>query len=300
TLAFGYAHLPAGHADDEDSLHAARARLESGLVYAGFVAIRDPLRDDVKDAVAQCRSAGIEVKMITGDNVETARAIGAEIGLLDKRDAIIMTSDEFSRLTDEQVKDRLPHLGILARARPLDQFRMVKLLQEQNHVVAVTGDGTNDAPALKKSDVGLAMGRSGTEVAKEASKIVLLDDAFSTIVKAVHWGRSLYENIQRFIPFQLTSNASALVIAFLCPLLGFRPPFTVLQLLWINVIMDTLASIALCSEPPRPGLMRLRPKRRDEDILTKPMLRNILATAAFFVVVMMTLLLGMRWGDWFR
>src|SRR6202040_1883479 len=136
---------------------------------------------------------------------------------------IVMTSDEFTRLTDEQLKDRLPHLRILARARPLDKFRMVKMLQEQGEVVAVTGDGTNDAPALKKADVGLAMGRAGTEVAKEASKIILLDDAFSTIVKAVHWGRSLYENIQRFIQFQLTINVSALVIAFLGPFFGVKP-----------------------------------------------------------------------------
>ena len=151
---------------------------------------------------------------------------------------------------------------------------MVELLQEQKHVVAVTGDGTNDAPALKKADVGLAMGIAGTEVAKEASKIVLLDDSFATIVKAVHWGRSLYENIQRFIQFQLTINVSALTIAFLGPFLGVKPPFTVLQLLWINVIMDTFASIALCSEPPRPGVMRLPPKRRDENILTPAMLRH--------------------------
>jgi Ca2+-transporting ATPase len=175
---------------------------------------------------------------------------------------------------------------------------MVKLLLELGEVVAVTGDGTNDAPALKKADVGLAMGRAGTEVAKEASKIVLLDDAFSTIVKAVHWGRSLYENIQRFIQFQLTINVSALIIAFLGPFFGVKPPFTILQLLWINVIMDTLASIALCSEPPRPGLMRLPPKRRQDSIVTRPMLRTIFTTAAFFVVVMMTLLLGMENGWW--
>src|SRR5438270_7035101 len=199
--------------------------------------------------------------MITGDNVETARAIGYEIGLvaapdepIDVPGGPILTSARFNELTDDELKKHLPSLTILARARPLDKFRMVKLLQELGEVVAVTGDGTNDAPALKKADVGLAMGIAGTEVSKEASKIILLDDAFSTIVKAVHWGRSLYENIQRFLQFQLTINVSALAITFLGPFFGVRPPFTILQLLWINVIMDTFASIALRSEPPRPGL----------------------------------------------
>jgi Ca2+-transporting ATPase len=174
---------------------------------------------------------------------------------------------------------------------------MVKLLQELGEVVAVTGDGTNDAPALKKADVGLAMGIAGTEVSKEASKIVLLDDAFSTIVKAVHWGRSLYENIQRFIQFQLTINVSALAITFLGILIfQVKAPFTVLQLLWINVIMDTFASIALCSEPPRPGVMKLPPKRRDDNILTPTMVRGIFITASFFIVVMLGLLVLMK-GD---
>src|SRR5204862_4889311 len=182
----------------------------------------------------------------------------------------------------KELKLALPFLRVLARARPLDKYRMVRLLQEMGEVVAVTGDGTNDAPDLKKADVGLAMGVAGTEVAKEASKIVLLDDSFATIVNAVQWGRSLYENIQRFILFQLTINVSALVIAFLGPFFGVRPPFTVLQLLWINVIMDTFASIALCSEPPREGMMKLPPKKKDENILTPAMVQTIFLTAGFF------------------
>jgi Ca2+-transporting ATPase len=206
----------------------------------------------------------------------------------------VITSAEFGAMSDVQAREMLPNLAILARARPLDKFRLVKLLQDGNEVVAVTGDGTNDAPALKRADVGLAMGISGTEVAKEASKIVLLDDAFSTIVKAVHWGRALYENIQRFIQFQLTINVSALVIAFLAPFFGIRPPFTVLQLLWINVIMDTFASIALCSEPPRDGLMQSPPKRRDESIVTGAMWQSILTTSVFYVIVMMALLIMMK------
>jgi Ca2+-transporting ATPase len=302
TLGFAYAELPEGTPATEEGVHALGEKLEENLVFAGFVAIRDPLREDVKDAVAKCRSAGIGVKMITGDNVETARAIAFDTGLIDRKDSpintpdsVILTSDRFNELNDEQLKERLPRLAVLARARPLDKYRIVKLLQELGEVVAVTGDGTNDAPALKKADVGLAMGIAGTEVAKEASKIVLLDDSFATIVKAVQWGRSLYENIQRFIQFQLTINISALTIAFLGPLFfGVKAPFTVLQLLWINVIMDTFASIALCSEPPREGVMDLPPKKRDEDIVTPTMKATILTTAAFFVVVMMTLLVGMK------
>jgi Ca2+-transporting ATPase len=253
----------------------------------------------VAEAVRKCRDAGIEVKMITGDTLETARAIGREVGLLDAPDSIVMLHDEFAALSDAELLAKLPNLHILARALPADKYRMVRLLQSQNHVVAMTGDGTNDAPALKQADVGLAMGISGTEVAKEASKIVLLDDSFNTIVNGVKWGRALYENIQRFIQFQLTINVSALVIAFLGPFLGLKPPFTVLQLLWINVIMDTFAAIALCSEPPRENLMRKPPKRRDENILTRAMIGNILGTAAFFVVVMIALLLGMQHAGWF-
>lgn len=299
TLAFAHAELPQGLSTDEEELHKHRDQLEQDLIFDGWVAIRDPLREDVQEAVRRCRSAGIEVKMITGDTLETARAIGREVGLLDTPDAVALTHDEFARLSDEEVLQLLPRLRILARALPGDKYRLVRLLQQQNHVVAMTGDGTNDAPALKRADVGLAMGLSGTEVAKEASKIVLLDDAFGTIVRGVLWGRALYENIQRFVQFQLTINVSALAIAFLGPFLGLRPPFTVLQLLWINVIMDTFAAIALCSEPPRWRLMEKPPKRRDESIVTREMLVTIFGTAAFFVAVMITLLLGMKHYGWF-
>lgn len=300
TLAFGFAPVPGDLGASEDDLHARCESLDEQLVFIGFVAIRDPLRPDVKNAVAECRSAGIEVKMITGDNPATAHAIAADVGLIDRPDAVVLTSAEFNAQSDGELKGLMPRLRVLARARPLDKLRLVTLLQEQNQVVAMTGDGTNDAPSLKRADVGLAMGIAGTEVAKEASKIVLLDDSFATIVKAVHWGRALYENIQRFVQFQLTINVSALFIAFIAPFLGFgEPPFTVLQFLWINIIMDTFAAIALCSEPPREGLMLMPPKRRDEPILTPGMRTTILATAGFLVVVMCGLLIGMTHYGWF-
>ncbi len=325
TLAFAQAALPEELPATEEGLHVVREAIEADLTFCGIVAIRDPLREDVKEAIDKCRKAGIEVKMITGDNVETARAIAYNIGLIDSLDepidtenARIFTSPKFNTEFDrlkalksrdhlspaeqaekEAITSRLFHLRVLARARPLDKYKMVELLQERDQVVAMTGDGTNDAPSLKRADVGLSMGIAGTEVAKEASKIVLLDDAFSTIVNAVKWGRSLYENIQRFVQFQLTINVSALTIAFLGPFFGVKPPFTVLQLLWINVIMDTFASIALCSEPPRDGVMDLPPKKKDENILTKSMLQTIFGTAGFFVIVMMTLILGMEYAGWF-
>ncbi|MEY4788185.1 MAG: hypothetical protein RLZ61_403, partial [Planctomycetota bacterium] len=272
---------------------------DDALTLCGFICIQDPLRPEVRNAIADCKSAGIQVIMITGDNPITANAIGVEAGLAIEGKTELITSDMLAQMTDEQVKEHLPKLTILARAKPLDKYRIVKLLQEMQHVVAVTGDGTNDAPALKKADVGLSMGITGTEVAKEASKIVLLDDSFSTIVKAVLWGRALYENIQRFLQFQLTINLSALVIAFLGPFIGVRPPFTVLQLLWINVIMDSFAAIALCSEEPRKGLLEQKPKMRSESIITKTMAWEIVSTAFFFVIAMLALLLGMKNYNWF-
>ncbi|MFZ9824139.1 MAG: calcium-translocating P-type ATPase, PMCA-type [Gemmataceae bacterium] len=268
------------------------------LVLTGFYAIRDPLRSDVKEAIAACQDGGIQILMITGDNPNTAVAIAKEAGLLKNPEHEVLTSSSMAQMTDMELSEKLAQTHVLARAKPLDKYRVIRLLQEKGHVVAVTGDGTNDAPALKKADVGLAMGISGTEVAKEASKIVILDDSFSTIVKAVLWGRSLYENIQRFLQFQLTINLSALIIAFIGPLIGIRPPFTILQLLWINVIMDSFAAIALCSEEPDPNLLKLPPKKRNESILSRAMLWNIATTGLFMVVVMIALLLGMKHFHW--
>ncbi|MGF1578477.1 MAG: calcium-translocating P-type ATPase, PMCA-type [Gemmataceae bacterium] len=306
TLAFAYRDLPADMPTTEDELHERRDDLETNLTFVGMVSIRDPLRDDVPAAIDRCRDAGIKIKMVTGDNVETARAIAHKIHLIDNAEepinsekGVVMTSSHFQELFEkdrEGLKEKLPNLRVLARALPGDKYRLVTMLQELNEVVAVTGDGTNDAPALKKADVGLAMGIAGTEVAKEASDIVLLDDSFSTIVSAVKWGRSLYDNIQRFIQFQLTINFSALVIFFLGVFLGVEAPFTVLQLLWINVIMDTFAAIALCSEPPRDSVMDLPPKKKDESIISPAMLKTILGTGTFFIVVMLSMMFVMKGG----
>ncbi|MGE3852561.1 MAG: cation-translocating P-type ATPase [Planctomycetota bacterium] len=291
-LCFAHRQLKGAPAD-QAGLHAMRDSLEEQLVLDALVAIADPVRPEVPPALDRCRAAGIQVKMITGDNIETARAISRRIGLLDTPDARVMDSAEFRRMGNDELLPLLRSVRVLARATPEDKHRMVSLLQQTGEVVAVTGDGTNDAPALKRADVGLSMG-SGTEVAKEASRIVLLDDSFATIVRAVAWGRGLYENIQRFLLFQLTINIAALCIAFLGaflePLTGVRTPLTAIQLLWINVIMDSLAAIALCSEPPHDSVMTRRPRPRDEFIITPAMTRNMFVTAALFVVLILGLL----------
>ena len=264
-----------------------------------LVGIADPLREDVPLAISEARGAGIEVKMVTGDNTKTATVIANKLGLLGK-DSLVMEAREFNDLTDEGVVAILPRLRVLSRATPLDKLRLVNLLKSLRQVVAVTGDGVNDAPALKSADVGLSMGLSGVEVAKEASDIVLLDDNFRTIVRAVHWGRALYENIQKFIQFQLTVNLSALLTAFLSPLLniflvplfGIRlleVPLTVPQLLWVNLIMDTLAVLALCLEPPSRDTMQRLPIGRTEPFITRTMWQNIIGMGLYFTVVLLVL-----------
>jgi Ca2+-transporting ATPase len=220
--------------------------------------------------------------MVTGDNIDTARAIAQEAGIA--RSGLALTGREFRELSELAQAQVAPNLEVMARAEPLDKLLLVQALQKNGQVVAVTGDGTNDAPALKHADVGLSMGIAGTEVAREASDIILLDDSFPTIVSAVWWGRALFENIQRFLAFQLTINISACILTFTAPLLNLPPPFTIIQILWINIIMDSIAALALCSEAPHPALMRRPPVPRGAPILTGTMWRSILITAGFYII----------------
>ena len=257
-------------------------KTETCFVWDGFVGIRDPLRDNIPQSVAICQNAGIRVRMVTGDNLETARAIAQESGIL--QGGTVVTGAVFRSLLDDEQVDAARNLDVMARAEPIDKLLLVKALQKTGEVVAVTGDGTNDAPALKHANVGLAMGIAGTEVAREASDIILLDDSFASIASAVWWGRSLYENIQRFILFQLTINFCACILFFIALMLGYPEPFTVIQILWINLIMDTVAAFALCSEAPHSGLMSHRPIPQDAKIVTRFMWLSIIVTGSFLIV----------------
>lgn len=271
--------------------HSIEDLSKSGLTYLGIVAISDPVREDVPDAVARCLKAGIDVKIITGDTLGTAKEIGKKIGILssDDGDDVVITGVDFEKLTDEEALNIVLKLKIMCRARPTDKQRLVQLLQKAGAVVAVTGDGTNDAPALNHAHVGLSMG-TGTSVAKEASDITLLDDSFNSIATAVMWGRSLYQNIQRFILFQLTINVSALIIVLLGSMFGHQLPLTVTQMLWVNLIMDTFAAGALASLPPNNKVMENKPRHSADFIVTPSMRRNILFTGVMFVLILFGLL----------
>ncbi len=262
------------------------------MVWIGFVAIADPVRPDVPPAIGACRVAGVNVKIITGDSPETAREIANQIGLVEANDppGAYMTGPAFMALDDEQAKAAAGGIKVLARARPGDKLRIVRLLKDRGEVVAVTGDGVNDGPALNHADVGLAMGKTGTAVAKEASDIILLDDSFNSIVSAVRWGRSLYENIQRFILFQLTINVAALGIAMLGPFIGYELPLTVMQMLWVNLIMDTFAALALATEPPHEGVLRRPPRSPADFIVSKNMAVEIFTVAGIFLVLLIGLI----------
>lgn len=276
--------------------HFANSNAEAlvcGMTWLGYFVIADPLRPDVPGAIRACQRAGIEIKIVTGDNHGTALEIARQAGLRGEADppGAFMTGPEFEKLSDAELGARLDGLKVLSRARPLDKLRLVCALQAHGKVVAATGDGSNDAPALKRADVGISMGLSGTAVAREASDIVLLDDSFQSIARAVLWGRSLYENIQHFIVFQLTVNAAALGIALLGPLAGVRMPLTVVQMLWVNMIMDTLAALALASEGPRENVMERAPRNPRDFIVNASMARSILATGALFLGALLALLI---------
>lgn len=286
TLGVAYKVIP-----ENSSTDCAELVKEGGLTFMGIFAISDPIRPDVPDAVKKCQSAGIRVKIVTGDTPGTATEIARQIGLWTSEDTERnrITGVEFAALSDEEALERVVDLKVMSRARPMDKQRLVQLLQQKGEVVAVTGDGTNDAPALNHAQVGLSMG-TGTSVAKEASDITLLDDSFHSIATAVMWGRSLYKNIQRFIVFQLTINVVALLSVLLGAFLGTELPLTVTQMLWVNLIMDTFAAMALSSIAPSMDVMNEKPRKRTDFIISPAMRNNIFGVGAGFLIVLMGLL----------
>ena len=286
TLGFAFRLVEDNEPDDCVALVS-----ENNLNFLGVVAISDPIRPDVPAAVAKCQSAGIGIKIVTGDTPGTATEIARQIGLWKPEDTERnrITGVAFAELSDEEALDRVMDLKSMSRARPTDKQRLVQLLQQKGAVVAVTGDGTNDAPALNHAQVGLSMG-TGTSVAKEASDITLLDDSFNSIGTAVMWGRSLYKNIQRFIVFQLTINFVALLIVLLGSIVGTELPLTVTQMLWVNLIMDTFAALALASIPPSESVMNDKPRRSTDFIISKAMQHNIFGVGTLFLVVLMAMI----------
>lgn len=282
TLGFAMQELTDGEAAISDGRVVA-----DNLIFLGIVAISDPVRADVPDAMNEVLNAGVNVKIVTGDTPGTAMEIGRQIGLWNDdtdTDRNIITGPEFAELSDKEVIERVGDLKIIARARPMDKKRLVEALQTNNEVVAVTGDGTNDAPALKAAHIGLSMG-DGTSVAKEASDITIIDNSFSSIGRAVMWGRSLYKNIQRFLLFQLTVNVAACLLVLIGSFIGTESPLTVTQMLWVNLIMDTFGAMALASLPPSPDVMLEKPRDRKASILTRPMLAELLGVGFIFFAI---------------
>lgn len=287
TLALAYLEV-----SENDNIFNEGKLVVNNMHFVGVFAIQDDVRDGVKEAINDCIKAGISVKIVTGDTSGTAKEIGRKIGLWTDNDGErnVITSTELAQLTDKQLQERVMDLKIIARATPMDKRRLVEALQSLDHVVAVTGDGTNDAPALHKADVGLSMG-TGTAVAKDASDMIIQDNSFSTIANAVMWGRSLYKNIQRFLLFQLTVNVAACFLVFFGAVFGYDTPLTVTQMLWVNLIMDTFAAIALSALPPQKKVMEEKPRDPKSFILDNSMLNNIFGVGGFFFVLLFVLLI---------
>ncbi|XP_022720058.1 putative calcium-transporting ATPase 13, plasma membrane-type [Durio zibethinus] len=286
-IAFAHANVT----DGNEQIHTKLE--ETGLTWLGLVGLKDPCRPGVKEAVESCKKAGVSIKMITGDNMHTARAIAFECGILDSDDNLhneaVIEGEKFRNYSDEERKGKIEIIRVMARSSPFDKLLMVQSLKMYGHVVAVTGDGTNDAPALKEADIGLSMGIQGTEVAKESSDIVILDDNFTSVATVLRWGRCVYNNIQKFIQFQLTVNVAALVINFIAAVSSGEVPLTAVQLLWVNLIMDTLAALALATEQPTNDLMDKPPVGRTEPLITKVMWRNLIAQALYQVAILLIL-----------
>jgi len=293
TLAMAYIELSEG-----ETIFSNGKINTTKLKFVGVYALHDDIREGVKESIEECMKAGIAVKIVTGDNPGTAKEIGKKLGLWTDSDGDknIITGTELAALTDKQLEERVMDIKIIARARPMDKKRLVEALQHLDQVVAVTGDGTNDAPALNTADVGLAMG-NGTAVAKDASDMIIQDNSFSTIANAVMWGRSLYKNIQRFLLFQLTVNVAACFLVLFGAFLGTESPLTVTQMLWVNLIMDTFAAIALSALPPQKSVMNEKPRDPKAFILDKSMLQNIFGVGGFFFVVLLVLLIIFQHSD---
>ncbi len=258
---------------------------DEGYEFDGYAVMSDPVRPDVAESVRQCKSAGIKVKILTGDNAVTAFAVAKELGVASSASEVISAVD-IEKLDDETLKKLLPKITVIARSTPIIKLRIVKALKEMGEVVAVTGDGINDAPAIKRADVGIAMGMTGSEITKEAADIILLNDSFATIVKAVAFGRNVYRNLQRFILFQLSVNLSALIFVTVCAIMGLEPPFNALQLLWINVIMDGPPALTLGLEHAGKSIMRDRPVRRSDGIVSVKMLLRIIFNGVFIAGIL--------------
>lgn len=283
TLGFAYKEVSRSYIEAAFTSEVSLDRGES-LVFGGFVGIIDPLRDGVKESINIAKNAGVSVKMLTGDNINTAKAIGEEIGLL-KNGKKAVEATYIDALSDEDLMEEINDISIVARSKPDTKMRIVQALQKNGEVVAVTGDGINDAPALNKADVGIAMGISGTEVSKNAADIILTDDSFSTIVDGIKWGRGIYENFQRFIQFQLTVNIVAFAIAVISQLMGKEMPFTTIQLLWVNIIMDGPPALALGLEPVRDYVLNRKPINRKSGIIARSMAVNIFINAFLIIAI---------------
>ncbi|XP_077246453.1 calcium-transporting ATPase 12, plasma membrane-type-like [Tasmannia lanceolata] len=277
--------------EDEDEVKLNELP-ENGLTLLGLVGLKDPCRPGVREAVEACRNAGVSVKMITGDNIFTARAIAVECGILNQDqdlNGVVVEGQEFRNYSAKKRMEMVDKICVMARSSPFDKLLMVRCLKQKGEVVAVTGDGTNDAPALKEADIGLSMGIQGTEVAKESSDIVILDDNFASVITILRWGRCVFNNIQKFIQFQLTVNVAALVINFIAAIFSGKVPLTAVQLLWVNLIMDTLGALALATERPTKDLMEKKPVGRTEPLITSIMWRNLIAQALYQIAVLLIL-----------